>query len=262
MKTSLIITTYNSPKTLRLVLSSVVMQSVQPDDVIIADDGSTEDTGIVIKRFSYLLNITHSWQMDKGFRVARSRNKALLKAKGDYIVIVDGDMVLHQHFIRDHLRIAKKGFFTQGSRVIVDEETTNKALTTMKIKFPFFNKNIKNKANGLSIPLVSFLISRLSSRKKTESVRSCNMAFWRCDVVHINGFNNRFEGWGREDSEFIIRMINSGIKRQNLKFGGIAYHLYHQENSKASLAKNDELLYNAIQYGITACDDGLNECND
>ena len=63
------------------------------------------------------------------------------------------------------------------------------------------------------------------------------------DCIRINGFNNDFIGWGREDSEFASRLLNTGIKRINLKFNAIQYHLWHQESSKKSLFFNDEILF-------------------
>jgi GT2 family glycosyltransferase len=85
------------------------------------------------------------------------------------------------------------------------------------------------------------------------------MAFWREDVIDINGFNEEFLGWGREDSEFAARMQNAGIKRINFKFGAIAYHLYHPEHTRARLAKNDELLEQTLQQKKIWCEKGVSQ---
>ena len=105
MRISLIITTYNRPDALLLVLKSIEVQSLSPLEVIIADDGSDEKTMELINNFSAQSNLTiiHSFQKDKGFRAAKSRNKAIAKSKGDYIVLIDGDMILHPEFIRYNL---------------------------------------------------------------------------------------------------------------------------------------------------------------
>lgn len=52
--------------------------------------------------------ILHAWQEDKGFRLAESRNNALRMAHGDYIVFIDGDIIMERHFIADHERLAEK----------------------------------------------------------------------------------------------------------------------------------------------------------
>jgi len=140
MRTSLIITTYNRPDALNLVLQSVENQTIFPNEVIIADDGSANETSLLVEEYKTKsnLNIIHSWQEDKGFRLARSRNKAILLSKSDYIIQIDGDMVLHKDFVSDHIKNAIKGFFIQGSRVLLNETVTKKALKDMTKKFIFF----------------------------------------------------------------------------------------------------------------------------
>ena len=124
LKTSLIITTYNWPEALFLVLKSIKHQSIPPDEIIVADDGSNDHTKNIIRKFSknFKLEIIHSWQKDKGFRAAMSRNKAIAKARGEYIIMIDGDMILHPDFIKDHTSFAKSNSFVQGMRAKLSEE--------------------------------------------------------------------------------------------------------------------------------------------
>ena len=123
MRVSVIITTYNRPDALLLVLQSIESQTKLPEEVIIADDGSDDNTEKLITNYqeSSSLNIIHSWQEDKGFRVSKSRNKAIAKSSYDYIILIDGDMILHTEFIRDHINNAEPGFFIQGSRVLLSK---------------------------------------------------------------------------------------------------------------------------------------------
>lgn len=256
---SLIITTYNRPDALELVLMSVKNQSVLPAEVIIADDGSTEETAILISQYQldYPVPLIHCWQEDVGFRLSRSRNMAIARAIGEYLIMIDGDMVLHHHFIRDHVAIAKKNQFVQGRRVILTETETNRALKDKRITFSIFSSGVKNKINALSCPILSNLVSSLFSKHDHTSVRGCNMAFWRSDVLRINGFNECFTGWGREDSEFVVRLLNIHIHRKDLRLGGVAYHLYHNESSQHNLFTNDHLLELAISEKVTCCELGL-----
>ena len=83
------------------------------------------------------------------------------------------------------------------------------------------------------------------------------MAFFKKDCIAVNGFNNEFEGWGREDSEFIVRMINNNVNRKNLRFNAIQYHLWHHENLRSSLKKNDNMLKNSIKHHIKWCKHGI-----
>ena len=113
MTVSLLISTYNRPDALFLVLESVRKQSVQPNEIIISDDGSKSDTKIVIDNFKSKNDtiIKHVWHEDKGFRLSEIRNKAIASAKFDYIIQIDGDIILHEKYIENHLRFAKKNSF-------------------------------------------------------------------------------------------------------------------------------------------------------
>ena len=258
MKLTLIITTYNWPKALLLVLESVEHQSIPPYEVIIADDGSTEKTKDLISNFNKKseLKIFHSWQDDIGFRASRSRNKALSKASGDYIVLIDGDTILHTDFIKDHIKNAEFGFFVQGSRTLLSEEKTKKTLSNKVIKFSFFSFGLKNRKNSIHSNLLSGIF--VNKKNHLRGIKSCNMGFYKKDCTKINGFNNEFEGWGREDSEFVVRLINSGVKRKNVRFSVIQFHLWHDENSRISLERNNIMLEDAINNCIQWCENGIN----
>ena len=261
MYVSLIITTYNRPDALLLVLRSIEAQTIKSFEVIIADDGSSNDTKEVITSFQEKTNLTiiHSCQKDKGFRVAKSRNKAIAKASGDYIILVDGDMILHPQFVEDHINNAELGYFIQGSRVLLTQQKTNSVLNENNINFSFTSSGLLNRKNAVH----SNSLSKLFSNKKNilRGIKSCNMAFFKKDYISVNGFNNEFKGWGREDSEFIVRLQNNGIRRKNVRFNAIQFHLWHQENTRASLVENDLLLQAAIENKIKWCDNGLNSVN-
>ena len=258
MKLTLIITTYNWPESLFLVIESIKQQVVMPYEIIIADDGSTKATKELINNFkkSSKLNIIHSWQEDKGFRAARSRNNAICISSGDYIVLIDGDTVLHTNFVKDHISNAEPGFFVQGSRVLLSEKQTKKALLAKIVNFSFFSIGLKNRKNAIHSKLLSLLFS--NKKNHLRGIKSCNMAFYRKDCININGFNNEFEGWGREDSEFVVRLINSGVKRKNIRFNSIQFHLWHNENSRKCIKRNDEMLNDSIANSLNWCKNGIN----
>ena len=258
MRLTLIITTYNWPDSLELVLKSIESQTITPDEVIVADDGSAAETKAVVSRFQEDsdLNIIHSWQKNKGHRVAKSRNKAIAKSSGDYIILVDGDLILHRKFIQDHINNAQVNYFVQGSRVLLTEYETNKILDRKKIIFSFFSSGLKNRKNALH----SNVMSKFFSTKKNyiRGIKTCNMGFYRQDCININGFNNDFEGWGREDNEFIVRLLNNGINRKNVYFNAIQYHLCHKDNSREFLERNNLILKEAIDNHVKWCDNGIN----
>jgi len=259
MKITLIITTYNWYESLLLVLKSVEAQSVLPDEIIIADDGSSHETKEVIISFqkNSNINIIHSWQDDVGFRASRSRNKALNKASGKYIILVDGDVILHPKFIQDHILNSQEGYFIQGFRVLMSENLTRKTLVNKNISFSVFSLGIMNRKNAIH----SHFLSKLLSNKKFDlrGIKSCNMSFYLEDCLNVNGFNNEFEGWGREDSEFIVRLMNNGVKRKNIRFSANQFHLWHNENTRGKLSQNNIILNHAINSGSKWCENGINK---
>ena len=254
---SLIITTYNRPEALKRVINSVFLQSKAPKEIIIADDGSNEKTKNMLATFNHRkIPIVHIWQEDKGFRAAKIRNKAIARAKEKYIVLIDGDMVLPQHFIADHLYCAQKKRIVQGSRVLLDEKTSFETIKE-KAKPNFFTKNIRNRKNTIRSSFLSKVFSY--SNQNIFKVRSANLSFWKSDALAINGFNEDFQGWGREDSEFIQRLFHRGIKKFHPKFKASAYHLHHKENSRAQLPENEALLQKSIDEKLLECSNGINK---
>src|SRR6187402_301013 len=119
MKTALLIATYNWPQALHLVLKSAMAQSVLPDEILIADDGSKEETKELIAQFQKdsPIPIRHFWQEDKGFRKSKILNKSVADSTSQYIIQVDGDCIMHPKFVEDHKNAAEKGVYLYGSRV-------------------------------------------------------------------------------------------------------------------------------------------------
>ncbi len=263
MNCSLIICTYNWPEALSLVLSSVVNQSIMPNEIIIADDGSSESTAILLGEISDQISVPviHSWQEDLGCRIPHSRNRAIAKSKFDYIIMIDGDTVLHQDFIKDHKRFAKKGIYLQGSRALLQKQFTMSVFKKNLFSKPsYFSNHAKNKINLIRLPYISVLISFFRS-KNIKRIRGCNFSIFKKDILKVNGFNEEITTWGREDSEFVQRLFNAGIYKQQLKFSGIQYHLFHNErvlNSQESAAANNDYLENTINKHLVWCNLGIN----
>jgi len=258
MRISLIITTYNWKEALELSLRSALQQKKKPLEIIIADDGSRPDTAEVVSRIAATASVPmiHSWQEDEGFRLAASRNKAIAKTRGDYIVLIDGDIILERHFIGDHARFARPGCFVQGTRVLLGEQLSQAMLAGRKLPGePICRWDVGNRKNCLRSDILSCIFSYRD--RGMYGVRTCNFAFWRSDALAVNGFNEDFVGWGREDSEFTARLLNCGLVRKNLKFSAIAYHLYHSLNDRAHLAANDELLRRTVERRLRWCEKGV-----
>jgi glycosyltransferase involved in cell wall biosynthesis len=256
---TLVASTYNWPEALELLLLSVLNQSVLPNEVIIADDGSGEDTKNLIENFkkTFPVPLVHIWQEDLKNRKSRIMNKAIAAAKYDYIVEIDGDIILNKHFIEDHLAYAQKGHYLFGSRVNIQEKLLPELFSEKNIDFNFFSKGIKKRSRTMRIP---FLMNFAKSVDKcSKKLRGCNMSFWKEDFIKINGYNESIVGWGMEDSEMIQRLHNIGIKGKRLKYTGIVYHIYHKEQSRNNVPVNSEIENQTIKNKLTSVEKGVDQ---
>ena len=221
MTVSLIISTYNWPRALYLCLDSVMQQTVMPSEILIADDGSGMSTRDVVKHFENIspVPVRHIWHEDNGFRLAAIRNKAIAASKGKYIIQIDGDLILQRNFIQDHMLFAREGCFVTGSRGIITELLTRKVLSGEITSLSPLMKGIRSSNNVVRIPIMSILYHTFGP---TRAPRGCNMAFWRNDLIRVNGYDEDFKGWGFEDAELCIRLNNSEIHQRCMKFRGVA----------------------------------------
>ncbi|HUQ11200.1 MAG TPA: glycosyltransferase family 2 protein [Steroidobacteraceae bacterium] len=259
MRTALVISTYERPDALAAVLDSVARQRAAPDEIVIADDGSGAPTRELITRFTRRSSVPVRAvsQPHAGFRLTRLRNLAIAACTADFLVFIDGDMLLHTGFVADHRRHARARCFTQGVRVRADE-----ALTAKLIHDPRTPLNAWTPGLGAlrrtyllrSRPLAS-ATRQLANR--FIAIKGCNQAFWRADLVRVNGFNEAIEGWGPEDKELAARLTHAGIERQTLMFGGIAVHLHHPAAARDALPANQNVLSETLRERRTWCERGL-----
>lgn len=258
MKVSIITTTYNRPSGLKRVLDGLLMQSKLPDEVIVADDGSTVDTKALIEGLAQNspLPIIHIRHEDKGFRLSKIRNEAIKKLQADYLIMLDGDCIPNRHFIADHTRLAEKGFFVQGKRVLLKEKasvsfTAKDANSSFYLIRLFLSGSISNSHHLLRIPLLPSI-----KNTKLKGIKGCNMGFWRDDLIAVNGFNEQFTSWGREDTELAVRLYRYGLKRKEHPFMAICFHLWHPSYPKDTEI-NDRILEETIKGEEYLCKDGI-----
>jgi len=260
---SLLISTYNWPDALSLCLKSASQQTVLPAEIIIADDGSTETTRQLIQNLSQQspVPVVHVWHPDQGFQLSKIRNRAIARATQPYVIQIDGDLILHPHFIADHLHIREHGYFVSGSRVLLSDSTTKALLQHGSInvqKHHQGSKNFFNRFRNRALRQVLSTRYKIGGSNKYY-VKGCNMAFWKSDLLKVNGYNESFTGWGREDSELAIRLLNAGVQKKFLKMGGITYHLYHKEVSRELEPRNIELMEAAIAQKLIGTENGVDK---
>ncbi|EDM37555.1 glycosyl transferase, family 2 [Pedobacter sp. BAL39] len=260
---SLIISTYNWPEALELALLSVKAQSIMPTELIIADDGSDSRTKHMVDKYRAKISIPikHVWHEDEGFRLAKIRNMAISRASGEYIVQVDGDIIMHTHFIEDHMNFALPGSFVRASRVYINKETSKKMIQHRLHRASAFSPGISNFFSALRVPFLWRYFENTYKSKGNEryEIHGCNMAYWRKDAIKVNGYNELFNGWGPEDKEFVARLLNIGLQKRFIKLGAIAFHLYHKESSKKFLKTNVNAFRKSIEQKLIYCELGINQ---
>jgi len=250
MNTAVIVTTYNRPDALTVVLEGYCAQSDQDFRLIVADDGSTEDTLEVVRRFARRapFSLTHVWHEDRGFRAAAIRNRAVASTDADYILFTDGDCVPSRHFVRTHKRLAEPGYFLGANRVLLASSLTSRILQE---QIPVYNWGEIDWVRSWSRREINRLLPLLKLpdgpfRKWTpgrwKGVKTCNLSAWRADLICVNGLDESYEGWGLEDSDLVIRLLRAGVKHKNARMAATVFHLWHPEQDRISLSRNQKRL--------------------
>lgn len=259
---SLIISTYNWPEALELCLKSIQLQKVLPAEVIIADDGSGESTRRLIEQYQqkFPVALRHVWHEDQGFRKTIILNKAIQTARGNYIVQIDGDVLLEPHFIGDHCDSAEPSTFVRGTRALLSPEKTSLVLRSKSPNVSLWSSGIHNRNNALRIAWLKGMGSR--KEMSSRSVRGSNLAFWKADFIKVNGYNNELLGWGHEDEELAARFINNGIIKKIVKLCAIQYHLYHAEQSRENEPWQNNMVQRTVKEKIMRCKNGYRLLNN
>ena len=256
---ALIVNTYNQPDYLVRVLEAAARQTRPPNEVVVADDGSGEETRRAIQAWSseHPLPCRHVWQEKQGFRRSRILNEAIASARSDYLVFLDGDSLPHPRFVADHLALAEPGRFVQGHRALVERRASTffgSGAFNRDRRRALWRGQMRGLKHAFRWPIP---LKRI--RTDLRGVRGCNLAIWRADLVAVNAYNEAFLGWGREDSELSLRLMNHGAQRLDVRGWAICYHLWHPSVSREGLSTNDRLLAEAMASKATTCVQGLSE---
>jgi glycosyltransferase involved in cell wall biosynthesis len=252
--TAVIVTTYNRPDALAAVLRSYDDQDTKDFELVVADDGSTAETRALVERHakSAPYPLRHVWQEDRGFRAGAARNRAIAQTHAEYIVFTDGDCVAPPFFVRRHRALAERGCFVAGNRILLGEAYTARVLAN---EMPLHRHSIATwiaawlrRDVNRALPLLALPDGAWRKRRPSrwEGVKTCNLGVWRSDLQRVNGFDERYAGWGLEDSDLVIRLLHAGVKHKSARLAAPVFHLWHRENDRSQLVENrtklDEIL--------------------
>jgi glycosyltransferase involved in cell wall biosynthesis len=252
---SIIVTTFDRPDALDAVLRSLARQGDRRFEVVVADDGSGPATTTLIEQWQPQLGVSllHARHEHRGFRVAEIRNRAIRASSGDYCVFLDGDCLARPDFVARHRALAESGWFVTGNRALLTSSLTEVVLRQrLGVEgwrtADWIRQRFKGGLNRLA-PLLRLPLGPLRKVRPQawRGARSCNLAVWRCDLDRVDGFDADFSGWGREDSDLLVRLLHAGVRRKDGAGATGVLHLWHPEADRSRLSDNEQRLARVIE---------------
>ncbi len=265
-KATLLLATYEMPHHLKMVCARLECQSSRDFEIMICDDGSGPRTKCVIDEFISRspVPVKHLWQEHTGFRKCRILNRAIRESQGEVLIFLDGDCIPHRHFIADHIQMQEAGYYLAGRRMELGPKISQ-WLSSKHVHQGFFDfpqpRLIVSVLDGESDHLQrSFRVSwdwlRSSLRMKSIiDLKGCNFSVDRRALEAINGFDEAYEGYGREDTDVELRLKNLGYKIKSLKGLALQFHLWHPR--REFTPANEDLLEEVKRTGRIKCQLGL-----
>lgn len=246
--TSIIISTYNSPAWLEKVLLGYNNQTYRMFELVIADDGSGEETKVLIDKISdeVFYPILHVWHEDKGFQKSQILNKAIVKCNTPYIIMSDGDCIPRKDFVEQHVKYREKGYFLSGGYFMLPMDISEligrnniyseDCFDVAWLKKHGLKSSFKNNKLSAGTVLAAFL-NRVTPTN--ASWNGHNASGWKEDIVSINGFDERMQ-YGGQDRELGERLMNYGVKSKQIRYNAVVIHLDHPRGYKnqESIDKN------------------------
>lgn len=269
---ALIVSTYNQPMLLDRCLHALTRQRDQDFELLIADDGSTQETRSLIEGYKAFFGsrLSHVWQADEGFRKTRILNRCVLRTSAEYLVFLDGDCVAQPDYVAEHRRAATPGAYQNGAIIRLDaalsDAVTREGIDDGRV----FDTRWLRRTGGrwdrrylkLSLPLG---LRRWLNRHSATRLYwlGSNSACWRADAVAVNGFDNRFS-YGFEDGDFGNRLANHGIRAETVRWTANLLHLDHGRpyRDEAEMARNRAMVPPIEPGGETQAQEGLREIRE
>jgi glycosyltransferase involved in cell wall biosynthesis len=268
--TELVLTTYENPRSLALCLESVGRQAVACDSICVADDGSGPETKAVVEAFVAArpdLRVRHLWHEDRGFRKCSILNKAIASSQADFIVFIDGDVLIHPLFVARHLELARRGRWSTGSLIRLDAQATAAVTRELVADGTVFDRAWLREQRAFdrfstwlkSAPCPKWLSNLLELAWPTRrSLCGANWSAWRDDILRVNGFDETIT-YGGLDKELGDRLRNAGIPGRHLRFSAPLVHLDHSRPYADTKKKkrNKDWIHEVRRSGVSWTEHGI-----
>ena len=263
---SVVISTYNAPEFLAVSLSSFQRQTDRGFEIVVADDGSDPRTAqaIAAAQAPSPVPISHVRHADRGFRLSRIRNLAIGACTGNYVIFLDGDCFVLEDFIALHRRLAETGKFVSGKRSYLRPGLTQRIMADAVAPRWGRGRWLWNSLGNQCTRPAEFAVwpdGAWRDRRAGEwrKAQACNLGAFRSDIDTVNGFDNRYEAHGLEDSDFVLRLIHAGIARKLGDHGPVVLHLAHPRRGDGGPSPNTKMFEALVASGATRADNGLVE---
>jgi glycosyltransferase involved in cell wall biosynthesis len=252
---SVVVTTYNREDALGAVLRSLAGQRDRNFEVLVADDGSSPATAALVERYKAGIGVplAHVWHEHRGFRAGEIRNRAIRSSRGSYVVFLDGDCLARPDFIASHRKLAEPGWFVTGNRTLLTPALTASVLSQGLEPehwglVDWLRQRLSGGLNRLA-PVLRLPLGRLRKIRPQawQGARSCNLAVWRSDLDRVDGFDASFSGWGKEDSDLLVRLLHAGVRRKEGAFATGVLHLWHADADRSQLPINENKLEDVLK---------------
>jgi glycosyltransferase involved in cell wall biosynthesis len=251
---SVIVTTYNREDALDAVLRALGRQTDKNFEIVIADDGSREETIGVVEswRSRLTVDLKHVRHEHRGFRGGEIRNRGIRASAGEVCIFLDGDCLAAADFVAAHRQLKEPGWFVTGNRILLSRELTDavlaKGLTAETWNFTaLLRERLRGGVNRL-MPILRLPLGPLRKRQRDnwQGAQTCNLAVARCDLDRIDGFDSAYIGWGLEDSDLVVRLLHAGVRRKDGRFATGVLHLWHPPSDRSQLPVNRTRLEEAM----------------
>ena len=274
MKITIIISVYKNVKALELVLDSILDQSVKVGEIIVSEDGNSKIMQEFISTL-HIPNLIHLTQEDLAWRKNIALNNSIRKSTGEYLIFIDGDVILHKRFIEGHIHCAKPKRVCAGKRVELGPNYTqklfDKTLSLQELSNHFIRKiislhkdNVRHYEDGIYVSPDSYIYKKFIQKKSINYLIGCNFSCYKKDIESINGFNEdyRHPAIGEDvDINWRFRADNTEV----ISCRNIAnvYHLWHKKGFGSAEGEiNNKILKENFDINRFVCLNGLKKLNE
>lgn len=228
---SIILGSYNDADILEKSLAAFAAQSFADFELVIADDGSSQDYSSILSAWSdrFARGIQHVTQEKRGFRKARILNRAIHVSRFERLVFVDMDCLPRRDFVENHLSYLQPRIAIIGRRVHVSRDVVPEPAEILRRGLGLDPASLvwlwlRGKARVIEHGFAAPFFYESSNKWLIGS----NFSVYRDDLFLVNGYNEEFKGWGKEDAELGLRLEFSGVRVRNLRNRVIQFHLMHE----------------------------------